>query len=70
MRFTSSLDDITPARLDGHFMDWPNKPTAEAHLRILEGSDFFVLAVDHETGHVIRWISAISDRVSSAFIPH
>ena len=70
MRFTSSLDGITPARLDGHFMDWPNKPAPEAHLRILEGSDFFVLAIDEETEHVVGWISAISDRVSSAFIPH
>ena len=49
---------------------WPSPPDLETHLRILRGSDHVVLALDNETGKVIGFITAISDGVSAAFIPH
>jgi len=70
MRYTDSLDGITPDKLTGHFAEWSNQPSPEAHLRILEGSDYAGLAVDEESGHVIGFITAISDRISCTFIPH
>ena len=68
MTYTTSLEGITADLLTGYFDEWPNPPSSEAHLRILQGSDYFCLAVD--AVRVIGFISAISDRVSCAFIPH
>ncbi len=51
-------------------MGWGNPPSPETHLRILQGSYRFVLAIDDETGNVVSFISAISDGVLAAFIPN
>ena len=69
IRYQSTLEGIRPDNLGSHFESWPNPPSPEAHLRILQGSDFFVLAISPE-GEVVGWISAISDGVSCAYIPH
>ena len=69
IRYQSTLEGIRPDNLGSHFEGWPNPPSPEAHLRILQGSDFFVLAISPEE-EVIGWISAISDGVSCAYIPH
>ena len=69
IKYQSTLEGIGPEDLQGHFMGWPNPPSPEAHLRILQGSAHFVLAIAPE-GQVIGWISAISDGVSCAYIPH
>lgn len=50
-------------------MGWPNPPSLETHLRLLQNSDHFVLAVDEETGNAVGFITAISDGVLSAYIP-
>jgi ribosomal protein S18 acetylase RimI-like enzyme len=69
--YTDSLDGITTDHLrDGFFEGWPNPPQPAAHLRILQGSYAVVLAVDEPTKHVIGFITAISDGVSAAYIPH
>lgn len=57
-------------QLEGFFRDWPNPPSAAALLRILHGSDHVVLAIDDDSGTVIGLITAISDGVSCAYIPH
>ena len=69
IKYQSTLEGIGPEDLQGHFMGWPNPPSPEAHLRILQGRAHFVLAIAPE-GQVIGWISAISDGVSCAYIPH
>ena len=69
LRYQSNLEGIQPDNLGGHFEGWPNPPSPEAHLRILKGSDYLVLAVS-TPGKVVGWISAISDGVSCAYIPH
>jgi len=68
--YTASLDGITPDKLNGFFVGWPNPPKPETHLRILQGSTYIVLAVDDQTGNVVGFITAISDGVSAAYIPH
>ena len=68
--YTESLDGITADKLNGFFVGWPNPPSSETHLRILKGSFHIVLALDDQTGQVVGFISAISDGVSAAYIPH
>ena len=67
--YTDSIADITPAQLQGFFVGWPNPPAPATHLRILAGSYAMVLARD-ESGAVVGFITAISDGVSCAYIPH
>ena len=68
--YTDSLDGITPGRLRGFFVGWRiDPPTPELHLRILQGSARVILAVDGRTGHVVGFITAITDGVLTAFVP-
>jgi GNAT superfamily N-acetyltransferase len=69
MRYLTSADTITADQLHGFFVGWPNPPSPETHLAILQRSDAVVLALDDETGRVIGFINALSDGVLSAFIP-
>jgi len=68
--YSESIEDIGPAQLAGFFVGWPNPPSPTTHLRILAGSAAVVLARDDETGNVVGFITAISDGVSCAYIPH
>jgi ribosomal protein S18 acetylase RimI-like enzyme len=68
--YEDSIAGISPNNLRGFFVGWPNPPTPETHLRILNGSDAVVLARDDSTGAVVGFITAISDGVSCAYIPH
>ena len=69
LTYTESLADVTAADLDGgFFVGWPNPPAPEAHYRILAGSAAIVLARDGAA--VVGFITAISDGVSAAYIPH
>lgn len=69
MIYTDSVDNITPDQLTGFFVGWPNPPSPETHLKILQGSAYIWLAVDEESGQVIGFINAISDKVIAAYIP-
>lgn len=69
MTYISELSGITPTMLTGFFVGWPNPPSPETHLRILQQSDYIVLAVDDETNHVVGYVTAISDKILSAYIP-
>lgn len=68
-QYRDTTDGIVPAHLRGFFVDWPNPPDPETHLRLLNGSAEVVLAVEEETGQVVGFITAISDGVLSAYIP-
>ena len=68
--YTDSLDGITAESLNGFFVGWPRPPQPNIHLRILQGSTRVVLAVDDQTGQVVGFITALSDGVSAAYIPH
>jgi len=68
--YTSSLAGITSDHLQGgFFVGWPQPPSPEAHYQILANSAAMVLARD-VTGMVIGFITAISDGISCAYIPH
>jgi ribosomal protein S18 acetylase RimI-like enzyme len=69
IRYACTAEGITPSHLDGFFQGWPNPPSPETHLRLLEGSDHVVLALDPGTGAVVGFITAISDGVLTAHIP-
>jgi len=67
--YQNNLDSIQPQHLTGFFEGWPNPPTPETHLRILDQSDHVVLAVDEVSQRVVGFVTAISDGVLSAYIP-
>jgi ribosomal protein S18 acetylase RimI-like enzyme len=71
--YRDSAAGTTPEQLTGFFVGWPNPPSPETHLRLLRGSNHVVLAIDeaHEHGpRVVGFITAITDGVLSAYIPH
>jgi hypothetical protein len=41
--YTDSCTNVTPAQLHGFFANWPNAPTPETLLRILNGSDYIMI---------------------------
>ena len=69
IHYTESLEGIEPQDLDGFFVGWPNPPSPETHLRLLNGSDHAILAIEELSGRVVGFITAISDGVLSAYIP-
>ena len=69
MIYIISTDGISSDRLQGFFVDWPNPPNPETHLKLLKNSDKVVLAIDEKTNQVVGFITAISDGVLSAYIP-
>ena len=56
--------------LEGFFEGWATRPSTETHLRMLRGSDHIVLASERGSSRVIGYITAISDGVLAAYIPH
>jgi ribosomal protein S18 acetylase RimI-like enzyme len=70
INYQNTLEGIEPKMLEGFFVGWPNPPSTETHFRLLEGSDALILAVDTETRRVVGFITAISDGVLAAYIPH
>lgn len=69
MRYTDSVENISPIQLQGFFVGWPNPPSPEKHRELLEKSDYRILAVDETTEAVVGFITATSDHVLSAYIP-
>lgn len=65
--YTDRLDGITADMLQGFFEGWPNPPSQETHLRLLNGSSEVILAKDD--GKIVGFITATSDGVLSANIP-
>jgi ribosomal protein S18 acetylase RimI-like enzyme len=68
--YRESVDNVEANQLTGFFVNWPNPPTPETHHKILVHSDAIVLAVDSESSRVVGYITAITDHVLAAFIPH
>jgi ribosomal protein S18 acetylase RimI-like enzyme len=68
--YSESVEGLTAEHLRGFFVGWPDPPSPATHLRLLAGSAAAVLARDDATGNVVGFITAISDGVSCAYIPH
>jgi len=69
MIYKVSLDDISTDMLHGFFVDWPNPPNPDTHLKLLKNSSKVVIAIDENINQVVGFITAISDGVLSAYIP-
>ncbi len=69
IEFRDNADGVTSSQLQGFFEGWPDPPSPETHLRLLRQSTHVVLAIDSETGQVVGFITAVSDRVLVAYIP-
>lgn len=69
MLYKNELDKISPDMLTGFFVDWPNHPNPQTHLKLLKKSSKVVIALDDKTNQVVGFITAISDGVLSAYIP-
>lgn len=65
--YQDSPDAIAPEQLTGFFVGWPDPPTPQTHLRILQRSSEVVLARDG--ARVVGFITAISDGVLAAYLP-
>jgi ribosomal protein S18 acetylase RimI-like enzyme len=68
--FADTAEGVSPEQLEGFFAGWPNPPSAATLLRILNGSAHVVLARDGGSGRVVGFITAVSDGISAAYIPH
>lgn len=66
--YQDDLAGVTPERLAGFWVDWPFPPTREQHMRILEGSEAVVLAVDRDADRVVGFVTAIGDGVLASEI--
>ena len=68
--YTDSLAGVSSEHLHGgFFVGWPNPPSPTTHYRILANSAAIVLARISD-GTVVGFITAVSDHVSCAYIPH
>lgn len=66
--YRTSLTNLSSAQFHPGFFDgWWNAPSPDTHVRILEGSTHFVLALD-DTGQVIGFVTAVSDGVMYASV--
>lgn len=68
LTYQDTIIGIDAAQLSGFFRHWKFPLTPEAHPRLLAQSDFVVLAIG-SNGAVVGFVTALSDRVQSAFIP-
>lgn len=69
IRYQLDCTGVMPSMLRGFFVGWPNPPDATTHLRILQQSQYVVLAIDDANGRVVGFVNAISDHILSAYIP-
>ncbi|MEG0386357.1 MAG: GNAT family N-acetyltransferase [Solibacillus sp.] len=69
MVYKNNIDGISSTMLNGFFVDWPNPPNLQTHLKLLKNSSKVIIALDENTNQVVGFITAISDGVLSAYIP-
>jgi ribosomal protein S18 acetylase RimI-like enzyme len=68
IRYAADVVDILPSQLPGFFEGWPNPPSSETHLRLLQSSSHVVIALA-DSHQVVGFVTAISDGVLSAYVP-
>ena len=60
IEYINTISGITSDHLIGFFVGWPNPPSPEKHLKILEKSSYIWLAVDNDTKKVVGFVTAIN----------
>lgn len=69
IKYQDNLDAIGPNQLHGFFVGWPNPPSSATLFDILCNSSHRVIAVDDQSGQVVGFVNAVSDRSLAAYIP-
>lgn len=69
MNYSTNVDALKPEQLAEFFEGWPNPPSAETHVKLLQNSSHAVIAIEPDTNRVVGFITAVSDGVLSAYIP-
>ncbi|MBM7613793.1 GNAT family N-acetyltransferase [Alkaliphilus hydrothermalis] len=69
IKYIDTIEGITPQQLEGFFVGWLEPLKQEKHFELFEKSDYFWLAIDEDNNKVVGFITAISDKVLSAYIP-
>ena len=67
IHYTDQISDLTPDQLKGFFVGWSTAPSPEKHLKILQQSDYAVVAM--EGAKVVGFVNALSEGILSAYIP-
>ncbi len=67
--YQDNLNNLNPEMLNDFFEGWKTFPSKEKHFKILQNSEFKILAIDDDTKNVVGFINAISDGVLSVYIP-
>jgi GNAT superfamily N-acetyltransferase len=65
--YIDNISKIKSEHLHGFFVGWKNPLTAERHYELLQGSTYFIVAM--EGNKAIGFITALTDGINSAFIP-
>ena len=67
--YTDVLTSVREDMLQGFFVGWPRRPSAEHHLAVLRGSYRAVVAIDDADDRVAGFVNMLSDGALTAFIP-
>lgn len=67
--YKNSVDGISSDMLNDFFIDWPNPPDPQTHLKLLKNSSKVVIAIGQDANQVVGFITAVSDGILSAYIP-
>ena len=67
VEYSDSIQNITSDNLQGFFVGWQNTPTPEIHIKLLQHSDYKIVAKEGEK--VVGFITAITDGTLAAYIP-
>ena len=67
IKYTGDISGLKRGDMDGFFEGWGNPPSAGKRIKILQNSDFVILAYDGEK--LAGFINAISDKTLCAYIP-
>ena len=67
IEYVETVDGVEAQHLEGFFVGWPQPPSPERGLKLLQGSDHVVLAREPE--RVVGFVTAISDGALSAYVP-
>jgi ribosomal protein S18 acetylase RimI-like enzyme len=70
IEYRESAAGVAPEQLQGFFVGWADPPSPQTHLRLLNGSDHVVLALDPASRRVVGVITALTDGVMNAYIPY
>ena len=66
--YQDDIQGVAVEHLVGFFEGWPNPPSPETHLRLMQASDRVSLA-RLACGKVVGFVTAVTDGVLSAYVP-